>query len=166
MHNLVIWMFRIFSMGFESFLSPPKNCKCFESSDPEPRFLNTLTGDRCPYDGCDFAAYKLTQIDNHVNKVHKRVKPFACQTEGCKFSALDRTMLRAHVQNVHENRRNYPCGQCKHRSKSKKALDDHVNAVHLKVSDGSFSPQVQLLKKLLILYVRQSTMVDPNRAVK
>lgn len=88
---------------------------------------------KCPYDECDFLAYKLAQIDNHVNKVHKQVKPWECGMEGCAFAALDKSMLNAHIRNVHQNIRNYPCDQCEHRSKSKKARTDHINAVHLKV---------------------------------
>ena len=46
-----------------------------------------------------------------MNKVHRNVKPFACDEEGCQFTALNKSILKSHVRNVHCNVRNFPCAQ-------------------------------------------------------
>ena len=73
------------------------------------------------------------QVNDHINLVHKGVRPFPCEYDGCEYTALNRSGINLHVKRVHEKVRSVGCPHCDYKTDKNYALQDHINSRHLKV---------------------------------
>lgn len=83
---------------------------------------------------CAICSKKLiTQraLDQHVRRIHKGAKRFACNMYGCTFQCARRTDLDRHKQ-LHIEERNIVCEHCGKMFTSVGILKDHVLYIHSK----------------------------------
>ncbi|XP_011870272.1 PREDICTED: zinc finger protein 93-like isoform X2 [Vollenhovia emeryi] len=83
---------------------------------------------------CAICSKKLiTQraLDQHVRRIHKGAKRFACNIYGCTFQCARRTDLDRHKQ-LHVEERNVVCEHCGKTFTSVSILKDHVLYIHSK----------------------------------
>lgn len=83
---------------------------------------------------CAICSKKLiTQraLDQHVRRIHKGAKRFACNIYGCTFQCSRRTDLDRHKQ-LHVEERNVVCEHCGKTFTSVSILKDHVLYIHSK----------------------------------
>ena len=76
---------------------------------------------------------KLTPKENvtpHVETVHEKKKPFACQDCNKKFKS--KINLKQHVEIVHEKKKPFACQDCDMKFTSMESLEQHVETVHEK----------------------------------
>ncbi|KAL6261496.1 hypothetical protein P5V15_006585 [Pogonomyrmex californicus] len=70
-------------------------------------------------------------LDQHIRRIHRGAKRFACNIYGCKFQCARRTDLDRHKQ-LHVEERNVICEYCGKTFTSISILKDHVLYVHNK----------------------------------
>ncbi|XP_036139106.1 zinc finger protein 431-like [Monomorium pharaonis] len=83
---------------------------------------------------CAICSKKLiTQraLDQHIRRIHKGAKRFACNMYGCTFQCARRTDLDRHKQ-LHVEERNVVCEHCGKTFTSVSILKDHVLYIHSK----------------------------------
>ncbi|XP_014470015.1 PREDICTED: zinc finger protein 595-like [Dinoponera quadriceps] len=83
---------------------------------------------------CTICAKKLfTQraLDQHIRRIHKGEKRFACDIYGCTFQCARRTDLDRH-KHLHVEERNVVCEHCGKTFTSVSILKDHVLYIHSK----------------------------------
>ena len=77
-----------------------------------------------------FHKFKLTE---HVNAVHRKLKPFSCPVEGCDYKTGTRKLLWCHNRDKHVQNKSlllFLCEQCSYRARSAHALRKHSEARH------------------------------------
>ncbi|XP_031831746.1 uncharacterized protein LOC116426646 isoform X2 [Nomia melanderi] len=83
---------------------------------------------------CSICSKKLISqraLDQHVRRIHKGEKRFACDIYGCTFQCARKSDLDRHKQ-LHIEQRNIVCEQCGKTFTSVSILNDHVLYVHNK----------------------------------
>ena len=83
---------------------------------------------------CPICSKKLISrraLDQHVRRIHKGEKRFACNIYGCTFQCARKSDLDRHKQ-LHVEQRNIVCEQCGKTFTSVSILNDHVLYVHNK----------------------------------
>ncbi len=70
-------------------------------------------------------------LRNHVNAVHKKMKPHKCQICAVTFSRIG--SLKSHVDAIHNNLRPFECKICSKALTTSRSLKQHVDAVHKKM---------------------------------
>ncbi|XP_071555513.1 uncharacterized protein [Temnothorax nylanderi] len=70
-------------------------------------------------------------LDQHIRRIHKGAKRFACNIYGCTFQCARRTDLDRHKQ-LHVEERNIVCEHCGKTFTSVSILKDHVLYIHSK----------------------------------
>ncbi len=70
-------------------------------------------------------------LRNHVNAVHKKMKPHKCHICAVTFSRV--SSLKSHVDSVHNNLRPFECKICFKTLTTNRSLKQHVDAVHNKM---------------------------------
>ncbi len=70
-------------------------------------------------------------LRNHVNAVHKKMKPHKCQICAVTFSRI--SSLKSHVDAIHNNLRPFECKICSKALTTNRSLKQHVEAVHEKM---------------------------------
>ncbi|XP_054000566.1 zinc finger protein 595-like [Hylaeus anthracinus] len=83
---------------------------------------------------CPICSKKLISqraLDQHVRRIHKGEKRFACNIYGCPFQCARKSDLDRHKQ-LHVEQRNIVCEQCGKTFTSVSILNDHVLYVHNK----------------------------------
>ncbi|XP_043261861.1 zinc finger protein 92-like [Colletes gigas] len=83
---------------------------------------------------CSVCSKKLISqraLDQHVRRIHKGEKRFACNMYGCMFQCARKSDLGRHKQ-LHVEQRNVICEQCGKTFTSVSILNDHVLYVHNK----------------------------------
>ncbi len=69
-------------------------------------------------------------LDNHVNAIHKKLKPFQCAI--CQMKYRQKSQLESHIEYHHGTRKSYPCDRCPKSFQSKGSLKNHLNIKHNK----------------------------------
>ena len=74
-------------------------------------------------------------LKNHVNAVHKQIKPHECPHPGCDYRAARKSQIHKHATHVHSEERNFACEHsgCSYRGKSQHNLLIHTQFYHLKI---------------------------------
>ncbi|XP_017893133.1 zinc finger protein 492-like [Ceratina calcarata] len=83
---------------------------------------------------CSICSKKLISqraLDQHVRRIHKGEKRFACNIYGCTFQCARKSDLGRHKQ-LHVEQRNVICEQCGKTFTSVSILNDHVLYIHSK----------------------------------
>jgi hypothetical protein len=119
-------------------------------------------------------------LRNHVNAVHKKMKPHKCQICAGTFSQM--SSLKSHVDSDHNNLRPFECPICSKTITTSRGLRWHVDAVHKKMKphqcqicaatfsrSGSLKSHVDVVHNQLrpfeckICFKRLATNSDLNR---
>ena len=137
-------------------------------------------------DQCDYIASKKHSLQLHINAVHLKVKPFACDQCYSKFARkkyLNKHKKRFHLESprppnkaqlqklIDENRKlvnlqNKPftCDLCEYSTQIKYKLKCHINDVHLKLKpfacdkcDLSFARRNYLTRHIQVVHMKTTS---------
>lgn len=56
---------------------------------------------QCSWPGCVKKFLRAAHLENHVNGVHKKIKPYGCPAPGCDVSCSVLSNLRYHMKKKH-----------------------------------------------------------------
>ncbi|KAK4034034.1 hypothetical protein C8A01DRAFT_19101, partial [Parachaetomium inaequale] len=85
----------------------------------------------CPYEGCSKAFTLKSNLDEHVRRVHEKLRPFECTWDGCVSSFATKRNLDRHINDVHKVVRvtcSWPT--CTRDFALQSTLDTHVQRDH------------------------------------
>jgi hypothetical protein len=85
-------------------------------------------------------------LNNHINKVHKNLKPFQCKI--CLNSFGRKDYLRFHVLGVHVNTNLFECQMCSTTFSFKASLRKHSIKFHQKQNGFTNQPRIATSDKL------------------
>ncbi|XP_011150604.1 zinc finger protein 93-like isoform X2 [Harpegnathos saltator] len=80
---------------------------------------------------CSKKLFTQRALDQHIRRIHKGEKRFACDIYGCTFQCARRTDLDRH-KHLHVEERNVVCEHCGKTFTSVSILKDHVLYIHSK----------------------------------
>lgn len=90
---------------------------------------------KCDFDGCEMTFRRKRTRRRHINGVHLKQRPFACNL--CSKAFLLKTILDRHVKIIHQHfiPERIPCNipACKASFTSKSHLNRHVKVIHQKI---------------------------------
>ena len=72
-------------------------------------------------------------MKRHIDCVHRKLKPHACQLCELAFSRKDK--LKRHISNIHFHEKPFSCHHCDHRTSRKERMRQHLLTVHAKTAD-------------------------------
>ena len=75
---------------------------------------------------CEFGSPTLVKLENHINEVHLKIKPYKCGICEKSFSRAEH--VKIHNEGVHSEKVN--CGHCKKELKNKITLKAHMKRLH------------------------------------
>ena len=87
----------------------------------------------CTYEGCEKTFKKREKMKRHIDCVHHKLKPHACQLCELAFSRKDK--LKRHISNIHFHEKPFSCHHCDHRTSRKERMRQHLLTVHAKTAD-------------------------------
>ncbi|PXF42936.1 Zinc finger and BTB domain-containing protein 14 [Gracilariopsis chorda] len=80
----------------------------------------------CKYCKREFSG--VSNLNKHINGVHRRIRPFVCHKCGSAFQY--KSMLKNHENSVHLGIRPYECSHCTKRFTDKSNRSKHMNNLH------------------------------------
>ena len=83
---------------------------------------------------CNKTFARKTNLKNHIELVHEKLKRVACNVCGFKFGHIGD--LRVHINIVHNKILRFECGKCDRKCVSKNDLKKHVANVHEKPKEA------------------------------
>ena len=86
---------------------------------------------RCTYESCDFITSSVYKLNQHINGIHEKMRPFKCEVCGSTFKR--KAHLEVHSNDVHSDdpKHKFQCEKCDFKTSHKYNFRNHVNAVHL-----------------------------------
>ena len=79
---------------------------------------------------CGKRFFACSAVKEHINAVHKKVKPFECTVPGCDYRAVNKGRLNFHIKVVHTAIRSYKCEKCDKTFTTSYYLKIHTTRVH------------------------------------
>ena len=87
-------------------------------------------------DMCPYTSYNKTNVRNHIDAVHRKLRNHIC--EDCGYAASFKTGLRQHRETVHKVREErFRCELCPFKSYYRVRLKEHALAIH-EQKEGNF----------------------------
>ena len=89
-----------------------------------PKHKNWLS---CDWPECDKMYQFKFHLEEHINAIHKNIKPHVCSEPGCQYKTAYNSCLNQHAK-THQDRRKVPCDWpgCTYMSKHKNDLKRHM----------------------------------------
>jgi uncharacterized Zn-finger protein len=114
-------------------------CKCWREDalflNRKGRRLKTCSScrDRFSCDKCDYKFQYKCGLNNHINRVHLKIKDFEC--DKCYSKCSTNSHLQRHINTVHDKIKDFECDKCKYKFSTNSDLHRHIKAVHDKIKD-------------------------------
>uniref|UniRef100_A0A0X3Q2V8 Zinc finger protein 479 n=3 Tax=Schistocephalus solidus TaxID=70667 RepID=A0A0X3Q2V8_SCHSO len=94
------------------------------------RHIDTIHKAVRPF-ACEFCGRNFAEaghLRSHIDRIHKTVRPFACEICGRNFAETGD--LKNHIDRVHKKLRNFECELCGKAFALRAILDKHIDAIH------------------------------------